>query len=501
MDDGTVTLTRKEMIERLKKLGIKRVDLDTMLAIVVAFMNGEKNVALYRNRPGGTLGSPNTIVKLRRIYNEKDESKNLDFLKDEINRKIRQIDALAVDLPTPKTIAVARCEHCNKLLQKNYVGGTLYCSRCKKETTFLVENVERLVDQEYLDGERTTSLSGEEMEEHRRKRFDPFGEFRLGIIQSAEERLDDFVWGVSSLEEIGIPPQEAITILSDFKRLNITRRSAELVTTSSMILRDFKGFDRYLELLWLVILTKQFLDDLIASGDYDVQYNRVVRAAKLHARGVFENDEAIMGAAEGYLQFEPWRSSEYKNAYEESLKIYKRPRKGHAKFLKQIRAQLYDAEDLFQLVVDPVEEVEEEQIHDSPEDEARAVEEVETKPLTLSWMMDDFQAEEISDDLIEKLKGRSLGSSDEWRKAIDAARGQVAPPSEEEIASDVEEQIISRLSDLWNPRGIAAEETKGDDVARDEESEDEERRESMDQHASMFEDLIAEREEEGREDE
>ena len=44
------------------------------------------------------------------------------------------------DLPAPKTIEVARCEHCNKLLQKNYVGGTLYCSRCKNETTFLAEN-------------------------------------------------------------------------------------------------------------------------------------------------------------------------------------------------------------------------------------------------------------------------------------------------------------------------------------------------------------------------
>ena len=40
--------------------------------------------------------------------------------------------------PEPKTIALARCEHCNKLLQKDYVGGTLYCSRCKQETIFTV---------------------------------------------------------------------------------------------------------------------------------------------------------------------------------------------------------------------------------------------------------------------------------------------------------------------------------------------------------------------------
>ena len=154
MEDSIVTLTRNEMVERLQRLGIKRVDLDTMLAIVVAFMNGEKNVALYRNRPGGTLGSPNTIVKLRRIYNEKDDSKNLDFLKNEINRKMTQIDAQAEDSG---------------------------------------EDVERLINQEYSDGERTPSLSGEEMEEHHEKRFDPFGEFRLGIIQSAEDLLDDFV--------------------------------------------------------------------------------------------------------------------------------------------------------------------------------------------------------------------------------------------------------------------------------------------------------------------
>ena len=42
----------------------------------------------------------------------------------------------------PKTIDEARCQgryrgkSCNKLLQKNYIGGTLYCSRCKQETTF-----------------------------------------------------------------------------------------------------------------------------------------------------------------------------------------------------------------------------------------------------------------------------------------------------------------------------------------------------------------------------
>jgi HK97 family phage portal protein len=40
--------------------------------------------------------------------------------------------------PVTKTIDLARCEHCNKLLQKNYVGGTLYCSRCKNETTFIL---------------------------------------------------------------------------------------------------------------------------------------------------------------------------------------------------------------------------------------------------------------------------------------------------------------------------------------------------------------------------
>ena len=49
------------------------------------------------------------------------------------------------DLPkqaAPAVIPLARCEGtyrgklCNKLLQKNYVGGTLYCSRCKQETTF-----------------------------------------------------------------------------------------------------------------------------------------------------------------------------------------------------------------------------------------------------------------------------------------------------------------------------------------------------------------------------
>ena len=152
-EDSIVTLTRNEMTERLQRLGIKRVDLDTMLAIVVAFMNGEKNVALYRNRPGGTLGSPNTIVKLRRIYNEKDGSKNLDFLKNEINRKMTQIDARAEDSG---------------------------------------EDVGRFINQEYSDGERTTSLSGEKMEEHHETRFDPFGEFRLDVIQSAEKLLDNF---------------------------------------------------------------------------------------------------------------------------------------------------------------------------------------------------------------------------------------------------------------------------------------------------------------------
>ena len=443
MEDGIVRLTRKEMTERLERLGIKRVDLSTMLEIVGAFMNGEKNLALYRKRPGGNLASPNTIVKLRRIYNEEDAGQNLDFLRDEINRQRIEIGEL--------------------------IEGD-------------AEGVERASKQKYPGSETVALFLDEEIEEQRKNEVDPFGEFRLAIIQRAEGLLDDFVWGVSNLEGIGIPPQEAISILNDFKRLNIARRRAEFTDKSSVVLRDFKGFDRYLEVLWLVILTKQFLDDLIASGDYDVQYNRIVRATKLHARGVFENDEAIMSASEGYLQFEPWRSSEYKDAYEESLKIYQRPRKGHARFLKQIRAQLYDAEDLFQLVVDleqePAEEMatdinshsheeslqeESDPIEEVQEVEAPKVHEAETKPLALSWMMDDFQTEEVSDELIEKLKGQSLGSSDEWRKALDAARGQLDPPPEEEIAANVEEQIISRLSDLWNPRGIADEEEEEDE--------------------------------------
>jgi HK97 family phage portal protein len=47
---------------------------------------------------------------------------------------------------TQKTIAEARCQGkyrggtCNKLLQKDYVGGTLYCSRCKQKTEFPVPN-------------------------------------------------------------------------------------------------------------------------------------------------------------------------------------------------------------------------------------------------------------------------------------------------------------------------------------------------------------------------
>ena len=41
--------------------------------------------------------------------------------------------------PQIKMIEEARCEHCNKLLQKKFRGGELYCTRCKNTTDFKAE--------------------------------------------------------------------------------------------------------------------------------------------------------------------------------------------------------------------------------------------------------------------------------------------------------------------------------------------------------------------------
>jgi HK97 family phage portal protein len=64
-----------------------------------------------------------------------------------VEYRTREYEDIMSDVPNeelPKTIDQARCQGtyrgktCNKLLQKNYVGGTLYCSRCKQETIFTV---------------------------------------------------------------------------------------------------------------------------------------------------------------------------------------------------------------------------------------------------------------------------------------------------------------------------------------------------------------------------
>ena len=60
---------------------------------------------------------------------------------------------------------------------------------------------------------------------------DGFGEFRLGIVESAEFLLENWVWSITNLENIGIPLNEAITTLFDYERLNLARIKAETSIT------------------------------------------------------------------------------------------------------------------------------------------------------------------------------------------------------------------------------------------------------------------------------
>ena len=180
---------------------------------------------------------------------------------------------------------------------------------------------------------------------------DGFGEFRLGIVESAEFLLENWVWSITNLENIGIPLNEAITTLFDYERLNLARIKAENsitifkdyasgeelldeatdIATTTYYLKNFRGFPQYLEVLWRIILARRYPD---------AGYPRIKAAATLYAQGTRAGEHSIPRAAEGFLRYEIWRGEEYRSAFIESLKKYQKPRGGYARFLNRIDALL-----------------------------------------------------------------------------------------------------------------------------------------------------------------
>jgi hypothetical protein len=180
---------------------------------------------------------------------------------------------------------------------------------------------------------------------------DGFGEFRLGIIQDAESLLEEWVWSITNLGNIGIPLKEAITTLFEYERLNLARMKAESsitifkdyangeelldeatdIATTTYYLKKFRGFAQYLEVLWRIVLARRYPD---------AGYPRIKVAATLYTQGKLAGEQSIPRAAEGFLRYEIWRGEEYRNAFIESLKKYQKPRGGHARFLNRIDALL-----------------------------------------------------------------------------------------------------------------------------------------------------------------
>ena len=75
-----------------------------------------------------------------------------------------------------------------------------------------------------------------------------------------------------------------------------------------------------------------------------------------------------------------------------------------------------------------------------------------TQPVSLSWMMDDFRAEEVSDALVERVAGlgSSPASGDEWRRALDAAKKQIEPQGRDiEVSSEhIDPEDIRQLREV-----------------------------------------------------
>jgi hypothetical protein len=169
------------------------------------------------------------------------------------------------------------------------------------------------------------------------------GSWRRGLVTEAAELLgDQWLWSVGNLEQIGLPEDVALEILEEYDELEAARSSSEFTAEilsrlePRTYLRKFRGFERYLSILYLVILMKRYPKS-------PLQY--VEPASVLYARGLITGDASMRTFAENILRYAIWKGEKHREAYNKSLRRYRRTPKARARLEAEIDALLKGIDD------------------------------------------------------------------------------------------------------------------------------------------------------------
>ena len=176
---------------------------------------------------------------------------------------------------------------------------------------------------------------------HKLLRDDGLGNFRLRITQEAEESIKDFGWSVTNLVGIGIPLEDTLGMLQEYDGLLMTCESSVHEVSEgdgeyTWYLRKFRGFEQYLYLHHLVYLMQKYPNNPLA---------HYLRATAIYTRGVIASDDAIKTSGEDILRYEIWRKGQYLDAYNKSLRRYKRTPKRNRELTDQIKHLLSTGDD------------------------------------------------------------------------------------------------------------------------------------------------------------
>ncbi|MBD47822.1 MAG: hypothetical protein CL891_01845 [Dehalococcoidia bacterium] len=272
-----------------KKLWELKIALDsgTVMEIVRLLQSGKSQYHIYQgiyneqsNRRAKPLASNNTILKIKKLL----DAGELDWMTDELN--------------------------------------------------MVLDEMEKASDEDQIENIVKKALEAKGWE---RRKDDGFGQFRLTIIQQAEESIKEFGWSVTNLVEIGIPLEATLGMLQEFDGLAMARESSLHGSSANQsFLRKFPGFERYLRLLHLVYLMQKYPNNPLA---------HYLRATAIYTRGVIASDDAIKTSGEDILRYEIWRKGQYLDAYNKSLRRYKRTPKRNRELTDQIKHLLSTGDD------------------------------------------------------------------------------------------------------------------------------------------------------------
>ena len=304
-------LTEEQVKTKLLELGIHKDPSDVAL-IVIRLKEGASKHSIYTAPSGERLAGINTVSK---IAKELDKG-NLDWMYDELQSVYWQSAMVKVS---------------------------------DEDQQVNIDPLESLIP---------VFVEGDLGWWNKRYQDDGLGVWRLKVTEQAEESLKDFGWSISNLKDIGVPSEEALSILQEYDALSMTRQSsvvgsgiveAEKPRTYSdylegldgvitdghpldhllpsrqksnetiWYLRNYRGYKRYLYLNHLVYLLRKY-------PQAKTHYKYACLAAELYHTGIHENHDDIRDQGEDILRYEVWDSwkGENRKAYFNALKKYKR---------------------------------------------------------------------------------------------------------------------------------------------------------------------------------